>query len=111
LLTVSMPRPVHRLVPAEVGEHVEAVVREAVSNVISHAHASELSLEVDTNEEVLTVSVQDNGIGFPSGAVRAGLNQLGQRAAGLGGAPMIARLPAGGTRLTWRVPLPRLDEG
>lgn len=85
-------------------------MREAVTNAIRHAHASELTLEVEATEDALTVSVQDNGIGIPPGAVRSGLRRIEQQAIDLGGELVVAPSPAGGTRLTWRLPLAELRQ-
>lgn len=106
-LTVCVQRSVDHPMPAEMAEHVEAVVHETVSNVISHAGVSELLVEVGATEDGLIVSVQNNGIGFPQRAVRNGLHRLEQRAGDLGGELSVTGLAAGGTRLTWRLPFAR----
>ena len=106
-LTVCVQRSVDHPMPAEMAEHVEAVVHETVSNIVSHAGVSELSLEVGATEDALTVSVQENGIASPLQTVRSGLHRLEQRAGDLGGELSVTGLPAGGTRLTWRLPFAR----
>lgn len=104
LLTVCVPRSVERLVPTEVTGHVEALVHQAISDIVSHAHASELTLEVESTGDGLAISLQDNGIGLTAAAVRSKLRRLEQQAAGLGELS-VTPLPAGGTRLTWCLPL------
>jgi signal transduction histidine kinase len=53
----------------------------------------------------LVVTVTDDGVGLPTGGRRSGLANLDERAAALGGSFDAGRLPHGGTRLVWRVPL------
>ncbi|MBE8519613.1 GAF domain-containing protein [Amycolatopsis sp. H6(2020)] len=93
------------LVPAGVAEHAEAVVREAVSNVLRHARAAELAVTVSLDGD-LVVEVSDTGIGMPEAVARSGLRNLEQRAADAGGSLRLDRPAGGGTRLVWTVPVP-----
>ncbi|MEV8436061.1 GAF domain-containing sensor histidine kinase [Actinosynnema sp. NPDC051121] len=102
--TVRMTGTVDNSVPDDVGEHAEAVVREAVTNVVRHARAKELVVTVEAGAE-LTIAVVDDGVGLPPKVARSGLRNLEQRAAGLGGTCSVTGEPGGGTRLTWQVPL------
>ncbi|WP_410596513.1 GAF domain-containing protein [Amycolatopsis sp. lyj-23] len=92
-------------VPAWLAEHTEAVVREAVSNVLRHARAAELAVTVSLDEE-LVVEVSDTGIGMPEAVARSGLRNLEQRAAEAGGSLRLERPAGGGTCLRWTVPVP-----
>ena len=92
-------------VPAPIAEHVTSVLREALSNVAKHAGASRVSVDVQAFDEVV-VRVVDDGVGLPVGAGRrSGLKNLAERAQLLGGSFEADRAPAGGSELTWRVPL------
>ena len=91
-------------VDEEIGEQLLAVVREALSNVARHAHATETSLNIDVGDDV-TVRVQDNGVGITEGGRRSGLRNMEARAEDLGGTCTAGRRPEGGTVLVWRVPL------
>jgi signal transduction histidine kinase len=102
--TVRMTGTVDNSVPDDIGEHAEAVVREAVTNTVRHARARELVLTVEAGDE-LTISVVDDGVGMPPQVARSGLRNLEQRAAALGGTCSVTGEPGGGTRLTWQVPL------
>ncbi|WP_436778345.1 GAF domain-containing protein [Yinghuangia sp. YIM S09857] len=94
--------------PEELGEHVLAVLREALSNAARHAKATrvEVSLEARSTEAVVTVT--DNGVGIPTDRTRSsGLGNLAARAAELGGDfEVTARGDAPGTLLFWRAPYP-----
>ncbi|MFD7658160.1 GAF domain-containing protein [Actinosynnema sp. NPDC059797] len=102
--TVRMSGTVDNSVPEHVAEHAEAVVREAVSNVVRHARANGFVLTVEAGAD-LTVSVVDDGIGIPEQVARSGLRNLERRAVELGGTCAAVAEPGGGTRLTWQVPL------
>ncbi len=85
-----------------------AVVRELVSNVVRHAAATRVSVDVDggraSGDDVVVV-VADDGRGLPAVPIRSGLANLEERARRRGG-----RLTAtggslqGGTTVTWQAP-------
>ncbi|MEV7907720.1 sensor histidine kinase, partial [Streptomyces anulatus] len=92
-------------VPPEVAEHLLAVLREALSNVVRHARASKADVCVEATGDRLTLVVTDNGTGLPADSRRSGLRNLQERAEQLGGSFDITQPPQGGTRLEWSVPL------
>ncbi|MFD0886231.1 sensor histidine kinase, partial [Streptosporangium algeriense] len=92
-------------VPPTVAEHLLAVLREALSNVVRHARATKAGVSVEVRGERLTLTVTDNGAGMPQDGRRSGLRNLAERAERLGGSLDIASPPEGGTRLEWSVPL------
>ena len=93
------------VVDAELADHAEAVVREAVSNVVRHAGARTVSVSVTVDDD-LTIGVNDDGVGIGPGITRSGLANLNARADECGGRFTVAPGPAGGTHLTWSAPLP-----
>ena len=94
------------LMPADLAQNVEAAVREAVSNAVRHAHASELTVTISVNGSVV-IDVTDNGVGIPSAVAQSGLHNLRTRAAALDGTFSVTARPEGGTRLVWMAPLRR----
>jgi len=100
---------VDALVPPDVAEHVVAVLREALSNVVRHASASRAEVRLGVGDDVVLI-VSDDGAGVPRDAVRSGLRNLALRAEELGGSLVAEPVDPGaarvGTRLVWRVPLP-----
>jgi signal transduction histidine kinase len=92
-------------VPDEIGEHLVAVAREALSNVARHARAGEAHLAVDVRDEEVVLRVEDDGVGIPEGGRRSGLRNMAERAEGLGGSFQTRPRPGGGTLLVWRAPL------
>jgi signal transduction histidine kinase len=94
------------LMPAELAQNVEATVREAVSNAVHHAHATDLTVTISVDSAVV-VDVTDNGVGIPAAVAQSGLHNLGTRAAALDGTFSVTARPEGGTRLVWMAPLLR----
>lgn len=93
------------VVDAVLADHAEAVVREAVSNVVRHAGASAVTVNVAVDDN-LTITVIDDGTGFPVETTRSGLANLAARARECGGTLDVGAGPSGGGRLLWTVPLP-----
>jgi hypothetical protein len=66
--------------------HTRAVVREAVSNAVHHARATELTVTVAVTDRWLLIDVTDDGTGIPADVTRrGGLRNLHGRAAQLHG--------------------------
>ncbi|MBF6234892.1 GAF domain-containing protein [Nocardia farcinica] len=102
--TVRIAGPVTVLSPM-LAENVEAVLREAVSNVVRHAEANSIWVELRIAEEV-TVEVRDDGCGIPVDVGRrSGLANLADRAEQLGGVFRLGARTDGGTALHWSAPL------
>ena len=92
-------------VSAEVGEHAEAVISEAISNTVRHSGATRLTVEV-TVADRLIIGIIDNGSGIPAdNSRRSGLANLHRRAEQIGGSCEITSPPEGGTRVRWTAPL------
>jgi signal transduction histidine kinase len=102
--TVRMSGAVDSLVTGELAADLEAVVREAVSNVARHSGATHVTVTLDVTDEVV-VEVVDDGRGIDERGARSGLRNLEERARRRGGTASVERLPDGGTRLRWCAPL------
>jgi signal transduction histidine kinase len=84
---------------------VTAVVREALTNVAKHAHATTVQLGIRATTSQLTVTVSDDGRGMSTGKRRSGLENLRRRAEGRNGSMQLAEPPyLGGTTVVWTVP-------
>lgn len=88
-------------VPSQLGEHAEAVVREAVSNAVRHSGAENLMITVAVHGEELRITVGDDGIGIPAEVRQSGLRNLRDRADGAGGTFAVTQRVGGGTQLDW----------
>jgi signal transduction histidine kinase len=95
--------PVDTVVPDDVAADVVAVVREALSNIARHAHASVAEVEIAATSAALTVDVIDNGVGIGATQRRSGLANLARRAEGYGGSLTLPDHE--GTHLRWTIPL------
>jgi signal transduction histidine kinase len=86
-------------------------VREALTNVVRHARATEVRLRLRIEARQLTVAVQDNGCGCDhephSGQ---GLKNMKARMHQVGGEFIFESQPAVGTTVTFRLPLNELPK-
>jgi two-component system, NarL family, sensor histidine kinase DevS len=91
-----------------VSEHVLAVLREALTNVGRHAHASATDVHVVATADEFVLDVTDDGVGPPeTPGLGNGLGNLERRAAKLGGTFAFGPGPNGGSRFHWQIPLDR----
>lgn len=83
--------------------HILQVVREALSNVVRHAHASQVQVSLACDEDDRVIArVEDDGVGLPSSTERRhhyGLAIMNERADSLGGTVVMEPRPGGGTRV------------
>jgi two-component system sensor histidine kinase UhpB len=98
--------------PPDVETTVFRVVQEGLTNVVKHAHARRVSVELARRDGALTVRIADDGRGMPAfdaaAAERAGhlgLFGMVERAKLLGGDLTIGPRAGGGTKLELRLPL------
>ena len=96
--------------PTEVEYALYRVVQEAVQNIVKHAHATAITLQLICHPGELTLVVEDNGVGFgpaaPGAEAGIGLHNMAGRIAYLGGELLVDSSPGRGTTLTAVVPLP-----
>lgn len=93
-------------VPPALSDDVVAVLREALSNVARHAHATQVEVKVAASATGLTLLIEDDGVGMRATRRRSGLRNMETRAAVHGGDVRIAPVEPHGTRVRWSVPLP-----
>ena len=93
------------LATPEVAEHGLATLREALSNVARHAHASKVEVVVAVRGATLQLRVDDNGVGMAAQGARSGLRNLASRAEQLGGFLKVTSGLGDGTHLLWQVPV------
>lgn len=93
-------------VPPTRAEELLAVLREALSNIARHAHASSVEISVTVNGGI-GLSVADDGVGLPEPEHRRlgnGLANMAARARSLGGSFAVRPGDNAGTMVEWRVP-------
>lgn len=100
--------------PLDLAPDVEAllfrVAQESTRNVISHAGATRVHIEIKSDEERVTMTVNDNGRGFESSGDQSvydghfGLRAMESLTRDAGGAFRLASAPGEGTTVTVRIP-------
>ncbi len=109
-LAVRLSTRGERRPPADVEAVIYRIVQEAVANVVRHAHASVVDVDLSVGNSVAVVQVHDDGIGFDPVArtIRArhlGLTSMRERAQAAGGTCTIESAPGAGTTVRVEVPL------
>jgi signal transduction histidine kinase len=97
--------PIDTAVPTSVRPQIIAAVRESLSNVVRHAQAGAVKIEVTVTGTDVTARISDDGIGISPSDRRSGLRNLEERAAALGGAVRLESNQPHGTVLELRAPL------
>lgn len=86
-------------------EAIARVAQEALSNVARHARARHVAVTLDTTDDRLVFTVQDDGSGFEEGKRRGmGMANIATRAAEVGGTFEVASVPGKGTTVRFSVP-------
>ena len=105
LPTIRFVGPVDAAVTDELALDLEAVLREALSNVARHAAAHAVQVKVMAADGRLVLDVTDDGRGLGEPTRRSGLDTIARRAQRHGGTLRFSTPEGGGTCLTWDVPL------
>lgn len=92
---------------------VYRLVQELLNNVVKHAEATEVTLQLSQNATTLFVTVEDNGKGFDLEKALAqkghGLSNLQSRVEALNGELEIDARPKEGTSIQIQLPINRVD--
>ena len=101
--------PLDAEVDEESARQVLSVLREALSNVIRHADAQRVEVEVSVHHGEVMVRVSDDGNGLSAnGGTGRGVANMTKRAEAQGGTCTVGPPPVGsGTRVEWRAPVSR----
>jgi signal transduction histidine kinase len=98
-------------VPPDVATCVYRIVQESLNNVVRHAQATEVEVELICDDGMITLSIRDNGIGFNPQQVSEGRGRLGllgmkERLRLVRGTLSVTSAPGAGTHIEVHVPLP-----
>jgi hypothetical protein len=103
---LELDGPLETMLSVDMADHLVAVVREALTNVVKHAGASDVFVRIWVDADQVELTVVDDGVGFGDITRRSGLANIESRALQRGGSVLIERVSSqGGTRLTWTAPL------
>lgn len=100
---VRLTGPVDSVVSDEVREHLLAVLREVMSNIVRHAQAGRVDVELDVEDDI-RLTVRDDGAGLGPSSGGNGLRNISERATLLGGQCTVDSEPGRGTTVRWTVP-------
>ncbi len=93
---------------ADAEREIYYVLREALTNVTRHSHASRVEIHLKQKGDGLEVFLSDNGVGFHRGNVRNGLgfglSAMEERIKKIGGDLFIKSAPGKGTQISCRIP-------
>ncbi len=85
------------------------LVQESLTNIVKHAHATQVRVEIDVRDNDLLIGIEDNGVGIEGDRRDAvgshGLATMRHRVRSFGGSIDIDAPAQGGTRIRARVPL------
>jgi two-component system sensor histidine kinase DegS len=96
--------------PGAIEVAIFRIVQEALENVAKHAHAKHAQVTLDINDDIVTVTVEDDGAGFAIDETKLndpkfkGLSTMRQRVDMFGGRLQFDSTPGRGTRLVTTLP-------
>ena len=108
-IAIELTEDVATPIPPEAAACLYRVAQEALRNVVKHAHASRVVLDVKSSADGVTLSIDDSGVGFaPGDEPHHGLGVVGmqERVRLVRGKFDLTSRPGEGTRITVWVPLP-----
>lgn len=91
--------------------NISRILRESVSNVLRHARASHLNVDLVWHAHKLVFTLQDYGVGLPDTGITGnrGMNSMRTRASAVGGMIQWESLTPCGCRVTFEVALSHLN--
>lgn len=105
---VVLEGPLERL-PRETAMALYRIAQEALTNVVRHAQARSVRVELRVGKRQVVLSVEDDGRGIPRGVLTSpdalGLIGMRERAALLGGTLHVEPRPPQGTRVVAEIPV------
>ncbi len=98
--------------PGAIEKALYGIAKESLNNILKHAEATRISVELRQSKTSAFLEIADNGLGFDTAVARqrGGLGLLGleERAAAIGGLLFIDSHPGSGTLIRVEVPLKNL---
>ena len=108
LYVILESQPENLTLPAVIERETYYVLREALTNVTRHSHASRVEIQLEQVNGTLKVSLTDDGVGFNQKNLRTengfGLSGMQQRMNKLGGKLLVESSPGYGTKVSFVVP-------
>jgi two-component system sensor histidine kinase DegS len=96
-------------IPQEIERELYYALREGITNVTRHSHASKVEIQLSRTNGNITGSLTDNGVGFGRADQNSGrgfgLSGMEQRVKKIGGELSVKSSPGAGTKISIVVPL------
>lgn len=97
--------------------NIYRITQEAVNNAIKYAQSTHIIVSISHSEQILSITIDDNGVGFAPDKLREvkkgdgsmGLTFMKERIKLINGRFFITSSPEEGTRITLNVPLEGID--
>ena len=105
------PQLPQKNISPEARHNVFLAAKEAVTNVVKHAQASEVWIRLSIAQNSFTLRIEDNGRGFApekAAELRNGLTNMRKRMEDIGGTFSIAPRKEGGTVVSFTVPFGKI---
>jgi signal transduction histidine kinase len=103
-----------RRVPAPIEDAAFGILQESLNNVIKHASAPRVQVQLEFGSDCLRLSTIDNGVGFdpsiPHTGKTLGMSSMRERAEAVGGRLVVESVPARGTRVIAELPLEQAEQ-
>lgn len=98
-----------RRLPPDLRRHLFLFAKEALANAARHARAQRVRCAFEVEASALTLTIEDDGVGFDPAheAQGLGMSTLRRRAQAVRGSLALDAAPGTGCRIRLRVPLPR----
>lgn len=92
---------------SEIEHTTYRIVQELLNNIIRHAHAENVFMQIVCNESELTLMIEDDGKGFDKEKVKhgMGLTNINTRVENMGGSFELDTMPERGTIISVSIPL------
>jgi signal transduction histidine kinase len=98
--------------PEKLRIHFFRIVQESLNNIVKHARATEVSIQVKRTADQVLLTIRDNGRGFTPGTSKSesdrggfGVTGMAERARALGGEFTVQAAPGRGAVVSVRIQL------
>jgi signal transduction histidine kinase/tetratricopeptide (TPR) repeat protein len=87
--------------------NIYKIMEEALHNIVQHARANKVKLVLKANKQVLSLYIEDDGIGYTKRFAETGIGikNIKSRTKKMGGTCVIEGIPGQGTKICVRIPL------
>lgn len=107
----------HVAIPPDQQLHIFRIVQECLSNIVRHSGATFCRVTCDQGADLLSLTIEDNGIGLPAGAVNGpqtdglGFASIGERVLAMNGTWESTASELGGVKMAFVLPVSKPGAG